>query len=36
MKDKSKWLMYAAVFLAGVVLAPKVRTLPMLDKLPSL
>jgi hypothetical protein len=30
-----KWLMYAAIFLAGVVLAPKVRSLPLLDKLPS-
>jgi hypothetical protein len=34
MKDK-KWLMYGAVFLAGVILAPKVRTLPVLSKLPS-
>lgn len=31
-----KWLMYAGIFLAGVVLAPKVRTLPLLDKLPTL
>jgi hypothetical protein len=30
-----KYLLYAAIFLAGVVLAPKVRTLPLLDKLPS-
>lgn len=32
---KKQWLIYAAVFLAGVVLAPKVRALPVLDKLPS-
>lgn len=31
-----KYLLYAAIFLAGVVLAPKVRSLPGLDKLPSL
>ena len=31
----NKWLMYGAIFLAGVVLAPKVRTLPLLDKLPT-
>lgn len=31
-----KWLMYAGIFLAGVVLAPKVRSLPLLDKLPSI
>jgi hypothetical protein len=31
-----KWLIYGAVFLAGVVLAPKVRALPGLDKLPTL
>jgi hypothetical protein len=30
-----KWLIYGAVFLAGVMLAPKVRSLPLLDKLPS-
>ena len=30
-----KYLIYALVFLAGVVLAPKVRSLPLLDKLPS-
>jgi len=30
-----KHLIYVAVFLAGVVLAPKVRTLPVLNKLPS-
>lgn len=33
---KNKWLLYGAIFLAGVVLAPKVRTLPGLSKLPSL
>ena len=30
-----KWLVYGAIFIAGVILAPKVRTLPLLDKLPS-
>jgi hypothetical protein len=30
-----KWLIYGAVFLAGVVLGPKVRTLPLLSKLPA-
>lgn len=30
-----KYLVYAAIFLAGVVLAPKVRSLPLMDKLPS-
>lgn len=30
-----KYLIYAAVFLAGVVLANKVRTLPVLNKLPT-
>lgn len=34
--DKKKWLMYAAFFVAGVVLAPKVRTLPGVSRLPSL
>jgi hypothetical protein len=29
-------LMYAALFLAGVVLASRVRALPVLAKLPSL
>jgi hypothetical protein len=28
-------LIYVAVFLAGVILAGKVRTLPVLSKLPS-
>jgi hypothetical protein len=31
-----KTLVYVAVFLAGVVLAGRVRALPMLDKLPTL
>jgi hypothetical protein len=30
-----KYLIYAAIFLAGVVLADKVRGLPGLSKLPS-
>jgi hypothetical protein len=30
-----KWLIYGAIFLAGVVLAPKVRTLPLLNRLPA-
>ncbi len=29
-------LMYAALFLAGVVLAGRVRALPLLNKLPAL
>ena len=28
-------LMYVVIFLAGVMLAPKVRTLPLANKLPS-
>jgi hypothetical protein len=32
---KKEHLIYVALFLAGVVLAPKVRTLPGLNKLPS-
>jgi hypothetical protein len=32
---KKEHVILAAVFLAGVVLAPKVRTLPVLNKLPS-
>jgi hypothetical protein len=31
-----KYLIYALVFLAGVVLAAKVRSLPLLDRLPSI
>lgn len=34
--DHKKWLMYGAIFLAGVVLADKVRALPVLSKLPSI
>lgn len=34
--DKKKWLMYVAIFTAGFVLAPKLRTLPGVNKLPSL
>lgn len=30
-----KTMMYVALFLAGVILADKVRSLPLLDKLPS-
>jgi hypothetical protein len=30
-----KYLIYALIFLAGVMLAPKVRTLPVLSKLPT-
>jgi hypothetical protein len=33
MEKKHLWLLVA--FLGGVVLAPKVRTLPVLNKLPS-
>jgi hypothetical protein len=33
---KSKWLIYGGIFVAGVMLAPKVRTLPILNKLPTL
>lgn len=32
----NRYLMYAAVFLAGVVLANKVRSLPGLNALPTL
>lgn len=31
-----KYLMYTVIFLAGVVAANKVRTLPVLSKLPAL
>lgn len=34
--DKKKWLVYAGIFVAGFVLAPKLRTLPGFSKLPSL
>ena len=33
---KNKWLIYGGLVLLGVVLAPKLRTLPLLDKLPSI
>lgn len=36
MDGKKKWMWLGVVFLAGVVAAPKVRTLPLLSKLPSL
>lgn len=31
----NKYAIYAVIFLAGVVLADKVKTLPLLNKLPS-
>lgn len=31
-----KWIVYGLIFVAGVVAAPKVRTLPGLSKLPSI
>lgn len=31
---KKEWIKYAAVFLAGVMLAGRVRQLPLLNKLP--
>lgn len=31
-----KWLLYGGLVLAGVVLAPQIRKLPLLDKLPAL
>lgn len=31
-----KWLLYGGLILAGVVLAPKLRSLPLLDKLPQI
>lgn len=36
MDGKKKWLWLLVAFGAGVVLAPKVRTLPLASKLPSL
>lgn len=33
---KNKYVLYGALILVGVVAAPKIRTLPLLDKLPSL
>lgn len=32
----NKWLIYGGIFLAGVILAGKVRTLPLGNKLPTL
>lgn len=32
----SKWVMYGALFLAGVILAGRVRSVPVLNKLPAL
>ena len=31
----NKWLIYGGIFLAGVVLASRVRQLPVLSKLPT-
>lgn len=31
-----KYVVYAAIFLAGVMLAPKARSLPLINKLPSI
>lgn len=31
-----KWLLYVGIFLAGVVVANRVKSLPVLDKLPSI
>jgi hypothetical protein len=31
----NKYLLYAGLVLAGVILAPQIRKLPLLDKLPS-
>jgi hypothetical protein len=33
---KKQWMVYVGLVLLGVVIAPKVRTLPGLNKLPSL
>jgi hypothetical protein len=30
-----KWLIYAALIAVGVVFAPKIRSLPLLGKLPT-
>jgi hypothetical protein len=31
----NKYVLYAGLVLAGVILAPQIRKLPLLDKLPS-
>ena len=31
-----KWLLYAGLILLGVIAAPKIRTLPLMDKLPTI
>lgn len=31
-----KYMVYGAIFLAGVILAPRVKALPGLNKLPSI
>lgn len=33
---KNKWMIYGALFLAGVILAGRVRAVPILAKLPAL
>jgi hypothetical protein len=30
-----KWLLYAGIFLAGAMLGPKILSLPLLNKLPT-
>jgi len=32
---KKEWMIYAALILVGVVFAPKIRSLPLLGKLPA-
>ena len=32
----NKWVLYGAIFLAGVVFSPQVKQLPLLNKLPSI
>jgi hypothetical protein len=36
MSKHKKWLILLAAFAAGVIAAPKVRTLPLASKLPTL
>jgi hypothetical protein len=36
MTMNKKYIVYAVIFLAGVVLADKVRSLPVVNKLPTL